>query len=445
MRRSLGFWRTWGLVVGSTIGAAVFFAPALLAPYGMLSMAGWLIAALSMLAVAMSLGSLVRRVPKIGGPYAYVRAAFGDLPGFLVAWSYWMSCWCGVAAIAVGFSGYLSVFIPQLATSGAASAMTSVAVLWLFTAVNISGVKEAASLNLVLTLLKLLPLFAVGAAGLLVGDLASVNLPVASANATGVHPLLFLGGLFVITIGAFVGLEAGTIPADDVIEPDHTIPRALFAGTLTIAAIYMLSTAGVMALVPAAELALSASPFADAARILFGPIGSQLIALGALISILGVLSATILLTGQMPRAAALDQLFPQRFAGLNQQGAPQFGLLVSSTLATALIGMSYSDGVVAAYELMFLLSSLTAIVVYIACALADLVLQQRAAKNGEARSGKSAAIAVLALIAALAALLGSGPELIGYTALSLAAGLPVYLYLKRSAATRLTAPAGRKD
>jgi APA family basic amino acid/polyamine antiporter len=429
--RSLGFWRTWGLVVGSAIGSAVFLVPALLAPYGLLSLAGWLVAALGMLAIAMSLGSLARRVPKIGGPYAYAREAFGDLAGFMVAWSYWISCWCGVAFISVAFSGYLSVFIPALAVSPAASATAAVAVLWLFTAINIGGVREAAALNLVLTLLKIVPLLVIGAAGLVVGDLASVPMPETGADDGDPSMLLMLGGMLVITMGAFVGLEAGTIPADDVLEPDKTIPRALIIGTLTIAAIYILATGGVMALVPSAELAKSASPFAAAALTAFGPVGEKIIAIGALISILGVLSATILLAGQMPRAAALDHLFPERFARLNPRGAPAFALLISSSLATVMLAMSYSEGAVAAFEFMFMISTLTAVVVYVICALADLVLQRRDAKTGKPFLLSSASVAAVAFITALVALLGSGVELLGYTAILLVAGLPVYWWSKR--------------
>lgn len=436
MTRSLGFWRTWGLVVGSAIGSAVFLVPALLAPYGLLSLAGWLVAALGMLAIAMSLGSLARRVPRIGGPYAYTRAAFGDLAGFMVAWSYWVSCWCGVASISVAFSGYLGVFIPALAVSPAASATAAVTVLWLFTAINIAGVREAAALNLVLTLLKIVPLLVIGVTGLAIGELSTVPMPDTSASASasedGPSMLLLLGGMLVITMGAFVGLEAGTIPADDVLEPNKTIPRALITGTITIAGVYMLATTGVMALVPSTELAASASPFAAAALKAFGPVGEKIIAIGALISILGVLSATILLAGQMPRAAALDNLFPERFTGLNQQGAPAFALFISSALATVMLVMSFSEGAVAAFEFMFLISTLTAVVVYVICALADLLLQRRDAKAGDSIHLSSLCVAAVAFTTALVALIGSGVELLSYTAILLAAGLPVYWWSKNA-------------
>ena len=82
MKKSLGFWRTWSLVVGTMIGSGVFLLPSVLAPYGSYSLGGWIISALGSLFIALMLGSLASKIPKIGGPYAYTYAAFGKLPGF---------------------------------------------------------------------------------------------------------------------------------------------------------------------------------------------------------------------------------------------------------------------------------------------------------------------------------------------------------------------------
>ena len=425
-QKRLGFWKIWGLVVGSAIGAAVFLVPALLAPYGSLSLAGWVLSALAMITVAMSLGSLAKRIPKIGGPYAYTREAFGDLAGFITTWAYWVSVWTGVAAIAVGLTGYLGVFVPIIAENPAASAITAISALWFFTAINIAGVNTAATLNLVLTVLKLLPLFIVGAAGLLLGEVTSIPPP----DPQGESFMFFLAGLFLITTGAFVGIEAGTIPADDMIDPDNDIPRALVVGALTISAIYILGTAGVMAVVSTTDLATTSSPFSVAASALFGPWGSKLVAVGAIISMIGVLNATILLTGQMPLAAARDRLFPERFGTLNAKDAPAFALLVSSLLASLLIGMNYTGGVVAAYQILFLMTTITAVVVYAACAAADLVLQCRAADAGEALRWQSILIAVIAFLVSLFAIVGSGVRVAGYTGLLLLAGLPVFYWIR---------------
>jgi APA family basic amino acid/polyamine antiporter len=426
MRRTLGFWKVWGLVVGSSIGAAVFLLPALLAPFGSLSLIGWALSGLAMIAVALSLGNLAKRLPRIGGPYAYAREAFGDLAGFIITWSYWVSVWTGVAGIAVALTGYLGVFVPVIAARPLASALTAVATLWIFTLINVAGVKTAATINLVLTILKLLPLFAVGVAGLMLGDVTGIAPP----DPQGEPFMFFIAGMFLLMIGAFVGIEAGTIPANDVIQPDRTIPRALVTGAMTIAAIYIIGTAGVMAVVSQADLAASSSPFSAAASVVFGPWGAEIVAVGAIVSILGVLNATVLLTGQMPLAAAMDGLFPSRFARLNAKGAPAFALVVSSLLATLVIAMNYSGGVVAAYRALFLMGTITAVVVYAASALADLALQFRDRKAGTALHWPGVLTAIVALSVSIFAIVGSGLEVAAYTALLLVAGVLVYYWLK---------------
>src|SRR5262245_15563882 len=136
MKRSLGFWRTWGLVVGTAIGSAIFVLPALVASYGNLNLVAWVLSAVGMLFIALSYSNLARRIPKIGGPYAYTREAFGDLPAFLVAWNYWISGWSAIAAIALAFSGYMGVFVPQLATIPIAGAAAAIALIWLLTFIN---------------------------------------------------------------------------------------------------------------------------------------------------------------------------------------------------------------------------------------------------------------------------------------------------------------------
>ncbi len=422
MAKSLGFWRTWALVVGTMIGSGVFLLPAVLAPYGSFSLIGWIVAATGTLFIALSLGALARRIPRIGGPYAYTRAAFGDLPGFLIAWGYWISVWSAMAAIAVAFSGYMSVFIPVLSSVPAAGAMAAVAVIWLFTGINLAGVRTVGIVQLATTFLKLLPLLAVAAAGFLAGNVTTLP-----ATNPEVEPLpLLVAGVAMLTMWAYVGVEAATIPAEDIVAPQHTIPRALVLGTLTATAVYILATLGVMALVPTAELAESSSPFADAASAVFGTWGARLIGVGALVSIVGSLNSNILLSGQMPRAAALDGLFLARFKRLNSNGVPAFGLLVSAGLASALIAMNYSKGLVAAFELLILLSTLTTLIPYASSAASDLVLQRRA---GTTR-WPSVAVAALALAFSLFAIIGSGGQVVGYGLILLAAGLPVYFWAR---------------
>ncbi len=237
---------------------------------------------------------------------------------------------------------------------------------------------------------------------------------------------MLVAGMIMLTMWAYVGVEMVTVPAEDVVEPTRTIPRALVAGTLTVTVVYILATSGVMALIPVDVLADSTSPFADAAEQLVGGGGTGLIAVGALISILGALNANVLVSGMMPRAVAVDRLFPAAFAHRNQRGAPAFALMVSGSLASVLVLLNFTRGLVAAFELLILIATLTTLLPFAASALAELVLLRRDAADGQTVSWRAVAIAVGALGFAVFTLVGSGVEVAIYGLLLLAAGLPVY-------------------
>ena len=115
--RPLGFWSATALVVGSMIGSGVFLLPASLAPFGAASLLGWAITLAGAVLLALTFARLSHRWPQTGGPYVYARNAFGELPGFVIAWSYWISMWCATAAIAVAFAGSIGAIFPA-ATAG---------------------------------------------------------------------------------------------------------------------------------------------------------------------------------------------------------------------------------------------------------------------------------------------------------------------------------------
>ena len=429
MQKSLGFWRTWALALGTMIGSGIFLMPTILAPYGLNAMWGWVLSGMGIFFIAMSLGSVASRVPKVGGPYAYTREAFGDLPGFLIAWGYWISYWSGNAAVAIAVVGYVSVFFPLVTASPVNSAICAISTVWLLTWVNIQGARTAGIVQLVTTILKIIPLLLVAGIGMYVGDYGSIT-----ASNPEEQPLIgLIAAVAMLTMWSYVGIEAATVPADDVIEPERTIPRALAAAAITGTLIYIIATLGVMSLIPQEALATSTSPFADAASILFGSWGAGFVALGAIVSILGALNSGVLVAGYLSRAAALDGLFPRKFVELNESGAPVFALIVSSCLATALIVMNFSKGLVAAFTFIALISTLTTLIPYLASAAADIVLQRNEADGAWSKMRPGAvAIAVVAFLFSVFVILGSGLEVILYGCGLLAAGLPVYFWSVRA-------------
>ena len=159
-KREIGLVTATALVLGNMIGSGVFLLPASLASFGGYGLVGWLISTAGALLLASVFYRLAKRAPRAGGPYAYSREAFGDCIGFLVAWCYWISLIGGNAAIAVAFASYLSVVFPALGYSALYGALTTLALVWVLTAVNIAGVRSAGAVQVATTVLKVLPLLA---------------------------------------------------------------------------------------------------------------------------------------------------------------------------------------------------------------------------------------------------------------------------------------------
>jgi basic amino acid/polyamine antiporter, APA family len=418
--RALGPWRSWALVVGSTIGSAIFLMPAVLAPYGGLGLASWAVAGLGALFVALMFASLSRRVTAVGGPYAYARAGFGDFAGFLIAWGYWITCWSACAAIAIAFTSYLGVLIPAVAASPVLSAGIGLILIWSLVVINILGVKEAGVVGLVTTMLKLIPLLFIGIIGLFFVQ-RSILPPLNPG--TGSSLGLFASS-FALTFWTFVGFEVVTVPAEDVADQQNTIPRALVTGIMTVTVVYLLVALAVNGIVPNAELKVSASPLADAGRRIAGNLAGTLVAVGAMVSTLGCINCTVLACGQTAMAAGRDGVFPARFQRLSRYRTPGFSLVVAGVLMSALLLLNYSKGLVGAYTFIILIATLTSVVPYAFCAMASLVL-------APPRRLRESAVAVVSFLVCMWVIASATYETVYWTFLLLIAGLPIYVVVTR--------------
>jgi APA family basic amino acid/polyamine antiporter len=421
----IGFWMSVALVMGNMIGSGIFLLPASLAPYGGLSFAGWVFSTGGSVMLALVFARLSRLDPAAGGPYAYTRRAFGDLPAFLVAWGYWISMWVSLGALAIAFVGYLSPFFPTLVRSPPLAALLAVGVLWLLVAVNVAGMRAAGWVQLVTTILKSLPLLIVGLAGLLRFNPAHFAVPDGDVRSTAAA----VTATATLTLWAFLGLESATVPSASIQDPARTIPRATVIGTLLTAAIYIGSTVGVMSLLAPSALGQSTAPFADAAATLGGQAAAAAVAIGAGISCFGALNGWVLLVGQLPLAVARDGLFPGVFARLSARGTPAAGLIIAGILTTGLIFLNYTRGLVDLFTFFILLSTLNTLVPYVFSSLAVFLI----ADSNEAKiSRATGAVALLAFAYSLWAIAGAGKDTVYWGFLLLVCGLPVYVAVRRS-------------
>ena len=422
-RRSLGFWRCWSLVVGGAIGSAVFMMPAVMAPYGGLGLLSLACATLGAVCIALMFGALARRVTASGGMYVYTRAAFGDFAAFLVAWTAWISMWVSAAAIALAFVAYLGAVVPAIGAHPVLGAACGLAAIWILVGINVAGVRESGIVSLATAILKLVPLVLVGLVGLWFVDAG--NLP--AMHPGGGSALLAFASVFALSFWNFTGIESATIPAEDTLDPLRTIPRALLAGTLTVGAVYLLVAFVAMGVLPASTLATSTSPLAAVGTRMFGNFGSGLIVAGAIVSTLGCLSVTILEGGQVAMAAGRDRLFPAFFSRLSSRRTPWLSYVLMGVLGSLLLALNFSRGLVAAYQFVILIATLTLIIPYAFSSVASLVLQMRDPAGGRARRWRDAAVAAISFGVCFWVVAAAGMETVYWVFLLLMLGLPLYV------------------
>ena len=421
----MGPWMCAALVVGNIIGTGIFMLPVALAPSGMNSVPAWFFTGIGALLLSFVFARLARDLPEAGGPFAYTRLAFGPFAAFIVAWGYWVSIWAGNATIATGTVAYLAELVPVLKTDPRLSAAAAIALIWLFTGVNLYGVRTMGSVQVATTVMKLLPLALIIALGALavMRDPAPAQAAFA-ATEFGYGPVTAAA---TITLWSLLGFESATVPADKVENPRRNIPLATLYGCLACVLICMAGCTIVQILVPPEQLAASTAPFADAMRLLLGNQAALGLILFAVVSGAGCLNGWTLLQAEVPAAMAKSGVFPRVFARTSSRGVPAFALVATSLMPTVLVMANSSRSMANLYVFMLLLATSATLVMYLAVALAGIVL------SGPAHplAGSSRWLAPAGAAAALYSIwtvVGAGLEAFLWCLALLAAGVPVYLW-----------------
>ena len=424
--QKIGLLTTISLVVGNMIGVGIFVLPAVLSSYGSISLLGWIFTATGALILAKIFSNFSRIiVSKSGGPYIYSKVGFGDFIGFLVAWGYWIACWVGNGAIAIAIIGAASFFIPELATNSILSVSLGLALIWIFTWINARGIKESGKIQLITTIFKILPLLFVIIVGLFFFEFD--NFP--AFNLTGESNFSAISAVATLTLYAFLGIECATIPAENIENPDKTIPKATMLGTIIVTILYILGTVVLFGVLPLDILQNSPAPFAEAAKIIGGNYGGYFVAVGVLISGIGVLNGWILITGQISMATAKDDLFPEFFKKENKNGAPVNGFIIGGVLSSIVMLMNYTEGLVEQFEFIVQLTVLVILMPYLftAASYALIVIEKKLHTKSWI---KTFILSALGFAYSLWAIYGSGYETVFYGFLLMLIGIPVYIYMK---------------
>jgi len=258
-----------------------------------------------------------------------------------------------------------------------------------------------------------------------------------------------IGGGMAIALFSYIGVETVAVAAMKVRNPDRNIPRATVLGTLAVAVVYMLSLTAVFGIVPHSELVSGTAPYSEAANAIFGGTwAGNVMAAAVIISGFGALNGWVMISAEMPLAAAQDGLFPERFQRISSKGVPAFGVVASAVLSSIAVIVNYlgSSGPTV-FTTLILMTGITAAIPYGFSALAQIKWRviDRRAMHGQ-RFARDMIVAVLALVFSVLFIYYSrntgqsfwiywAPFLLAAGALLL--GIPVYLGQRR----RMSQPA----
>ena len=426
-QKKFGLWTSTSLVLGTMIGAGVFLMPSALASYGSISLIGWLFSSLGAIVIAKVFANISKLIPSSdGGPYAFAKAGLGDFAGFLIGWGYLISVWTTNAAIAVSLVSAMSTFFPILAQDATIALATGLVFLWLLTWVNTLGVIASGRVQLMTTILKIVPLVLVAFGGLLLLDPQNL-LPF---NMSGTSNWQAITATTTLTFFAFLGIECATIPSSSVDNPGQNISKATMFGVWIAASIYIFSTISIMGMIPASQLQVSITPFADAAEKIYGHGAKYWVSAGAAVAAFGALNGLILVQGQMPYAMAKDKLFPAFFAKQNRKGVPANGVVVSSIIITLLMFMNNSKNLVGQFKLLILLSTFFTLLPYLFTTVSYLIVRAKQATTyTKTKTITAIVISILAFSFSMWMLIGSGQEIVYWGFIMLMLGVPFYVYM----------------
>ena len=333
--------------VGGTIGAGILRTPGLVAgllQQDSLILAAWLAGGLYALLGALCVAELSTAIPLAGGWYVYARRAFGDRAGFTVGWIDWLGHCLGVAWVAITAGEYTQALLPWLQSDPRLVAMIS---LLLFSGVQWLGLQAASGSQQLLSLAKALAFLALVAACFLVpgagGNLAPERIATQSLRAGPLAELGWAGLVLVLVpalqpiISTYDGWHSPIYFAEEFERPQQDLPRSLLGGVVAVTAIYLLVNLALLHVLPLSVLAGSNLPMADAAAAIVGPAARQVITALALLSVLGLINASLMSAPRVLFGLARDGLFAPPLAWVHQRGTPLPALLITTATTGLLV------------------------------------------------------------------------------------------------------------
>lgn len=421
------------LVVGGIIGAGIFLSPAVVAQRvgsASLTLGAWGMGAVVAIIGGFVYAELGARRPHAGGTYVYLRDAFGTFPAFLYGWALFLIMATGaIAAVAMTGANYLA----ELLQLGAGAGRTlAIALIVLLTILNVLGVSIGAATGNVLTVLKLAAIAMLVIAALLLSPVNPAPAPALAAPLTSpagfTATVMAMGAALVPVLFSFGGWQQTNAVAEELVDPQRTLPRALILGVLIVAATYLLVNVAYLRALGLEGLAASRAPAAETMFVYLGPTGRTLITAGIVTSTVGFLSMVILMSARVYQAMAADGLFFRSMAALHPRTRTPVAALIAQGGVALLLLLTGTYGQLLDYVVF-------ADWIFFGSTAASLfVLRQRDDERGvvaPVRSPLHPVGTVLFVAAAVYVVIGSvlsNPGNAARGAGLLLLGVPVYLY-----------------
>ena len=430
LKRQIGLGTATALIVGEVIAVGIFLTPAGLSkslgsPFWLLIV--WLFMGGVALCGALCYGELTVRFPEAGGGYVYLREAYGKPIAFLYGWMALLVMDPGLtAALAVGLASYVG-YIVNLSPVGLKVVAIGSIVAVAF--VNIRGVKLGGWLIRWLTIFKLGLLALVIIWGFASGAGNWSNFQPLVAQRPGSEALLgALAGGIVGAFFAFGGWWDLSKLAGEVRDPEHTLPRALVFGVTILTAVYILTSAAFMYLVPLERVTSGETFAAQAGEVLFGQVGGQVLSGIVILAVLGSLAAVVMSAPRVYFAMARDGLFFSSVAVIHKRyGTPARAIMIQASLASFLVLVGTFNTIISYFVFV--------VIIFIALTIIALFLLRRKSPQSAVYRTPGypfTPIIFLILIALLLLLLAGNDPLQAFLGVGVVAlGLPVYYLLFR--------------
>lgn len=429
----IGFFGLAAMVVGTMIGGGAFNLPGAMAQGAGVGsvMIGWTITGVGMIMLAFVFQFLANSRPELeGGIYAYAKEGFGKFVGFNSGWGYWMSAWIGTVANITLIFSTLSYFFPIFSAEHRTFrlVMSVFLIWWLFWLIS-RGMKEAALLNIVTTIAKLVPIFLFIVLILFAFRIETFQIDVwGESGFSWSHVFPQVKSTMLVTLWAFVGIE-GAVVLSSRARNKRDVGRATVIGLIGTLLIYMMISIFSFGVMTQEQLmALPEPSMAYVLEAVVGPVGATIINIGLLVSLAGALLGWTILATEISYVASRDGVFPKLFNRLNRNDTPVSALFITQAFTQAVTVIAlFSEQT---YLVLSSIAGIAALVPYLFSALFGL--------KEARRSGVRKMVLVSSLASAYAAwlLYASGIEYMLIAMILYAPGIFVFMLAEREQGRR---------